>query len=161
MPSQERTPQERETLIFSNPEQAGQFTERVEERWQNEQQQGIHRRKDVVREEVAKEFEKHGQGVQNQNIKHPWEHTPAEHEETQHLVDVAFSKDLSAALRLAQKSEHYPRNLDLFHDTLTGEMYELMHATKLNQQPLGGWVIVAVVGMMIVIAVSILILNLF
>ena len=137
MPSQERTPKERETLIFSNSEQAGKFTERIQEQWEQAEKRSAGHKKKVIQDEVAKEFEKYGQAVQS--IKHPWDHSPAEHEETQQLVDLAFAKDLGAALRVAQKSEHYPRNLDLFHDILTGEMYDLLKETKLNRQPIGVW----------------------
>lgn len=148
MPSIERTPKERETLIFSNPDQAGQFKERVEQGWQQVETPGAGYKKKVVQDEVAKEFEKHGHGVQM--IKQPWDHTPAEHEETQHLVDLAFAKDLGAALRVAQKSEHYPRNLDLFHDILTGEMYEVLKESKLNRQPVGVWFLL-IAGVWIVV----------
>jgi predicted ATPase len=141
MAQQERTPRERETLIFSSPEAAQEFTQEVQEQLRQSEQAGIHRKRAVVATAVTKEFEKEGEAAEV--VRHPWEHTTTEHAEAQRLVDIAFAKDLPAALRAARQSQHYPRILDLFHDVLTGEMYGLLHEHKLNRQPLA-WFLLAV-----------------
>lgn len=139
----ERTPNERQTMIFSRPEQAQGFTERVAEQLERQQMEGVHRRREVVAGAVAQEFASHGEAVEL--IRTPWEHTAQEHAEVQHLVDVAFAKDLPAALRLARQSPHYPRNLDLLHDLLTGQMYALVQQSALHQQPVLPWVAAVII----------------
>ncbi len=136
-PNHERAPRERETLIFSHPEAAQKFSERVRERVHPQQSSAVQRKREIIAEEVAKEFEKEGLGVSN--LHQPWEHTPAEHEEVQHLVNMAFQKDLSTTLRSARHSSHFPRNLDLLHDVLTNEMYELLKGSGVNKQAMGLW----------------------
>lgn len=132
----ERTQYERETLVFPTPEGAQGFREKVE-RPLTSLGQG---RRAAVAQQLQEEFAKAGETVGT--IKTPWEHTAAEHEEVQRLVDVAFAQDLPAAIRQAKTSGHYPRNLDLLHDVLTGEMYELMRQHGLQKQPLG-WTLLA------------------
>lgn len=144
----ERTPQERETLIFPSAEEAQGWLEQFGEHLGQEQRLGIRRRRELLGEELAEEFEKQGEGVAL--IARPWEHTQAEHAEVQHLVDVAFARDLPAALKLARSSGYYPRNIDLFHDVLTTEMYQLLREEKLNQQPLA-WGVLGMVGIIIVV----------
>ncbi|MEX0649600.1 MAG: hypothetical protein WD200_01200 [Candidatus Andersenbacteria bacterium] len=137
----ERTPQERETLIFSQPEQAQEFSERVAERITTPT--GQRSKKESLAQELAEEFDRQGEGVGK--VLHPWEHTAEEHQEVQQLVNVAFEKDLPAALKLARSSNHYPRNIDLLHDVLTTEMYELVRESHLNHQPTGVvWLVTAV-----------------
>ena len=131
----ERSPQERETLIFSSPEQAQEFAERVDESSRQEKVRGVKRRREMVAEAVEDEFIRQGETVNS--YLQPWEHNKAEHEEAQRLVDEAFEKDLSAAIKKAQDSDSYPRNLDLFHDVLIGEMYDLLIKRGLNKQPVG------------------------
>lgn len=138
----ERTPLERETLIFPTPDEAQGWLERVGERFSQEDRKGVRRRRELLREEMARQFDQHGEGVSL--IAQPWEHTPQEHAEVQQLVDVAFERDLPAALRQARSSEYYPRNIDLFHDVLTTEMYELLQEHKLNRQPISVAVLVTV-----------------
>ncbi len=150
MPTVERTPYERESLIFPTPQEGREFSERVGEKLQQNDVAGIGRHKEIVAEEIAAQLEKTGEGVQS--IKHPWEHTPAEHAEAQHLVDIAFSKDLWAAVGQARKSEHYPRNLDLFHDVLTNEMYQLIKEHNLQRQSL----IPAGLGLALILSVGLL-----
>jgi hypothetical protein len=151
MPSTaERTPREKETLIFATPEEAQRWRESVGEQLRAPQTEGVHRQKDIVGQAVAKQFEQTGEGVGV--IRHPWEHTPQEHEEAQHLVDIAFSKDLWAAVKQARSSPHYPRNLDLFHDVLTNELYEGLREHGLQKQS----VIPAALGAAIVLAVGLL-----
>src|SRR5690349_1727359 len=125
----ERTPQERETLLFAHPEAAQAWRENVGEQLQQAKSPAIDRRREVVAAAVAEQFTQAGTPVQI--IREPWTHTSAEHSEAQQLVDVAFAQDLPAAIRLAQKSPHYPRNLDLFHDVLTGEMYDLLQESEI------------------------------
>jgi hypothetical protein len=154
----ERTPQERETLMFPNPEEAREFSERAHERLQREQQPGLKRDREIVGEEVAQEFERRGEPVEI--IREPWDHTHEEHEEVQTLIDTAFEKDLGVALRKAKHSPHYPRNLDLFHDVLTSQMYELITQRQLNKQPLAIWVAVIVGAVLGVLAFVIVLLAL-
>lgn len=147
----ERTAHERETLIFKTPEQAREWREQVGERLEQARQPGVDRRREQLGEEISKEFAVHGEAAGG--LRTPWEHTHAEHEEVQALVDTAFAKDLPAALRVAAKSAHYPRNLDLFHDVLTGEMYKLLIEHKLNKQPVGAITIMGAVILIVVIAI--------
>lgn len=132
-PSFERATPEKESLIFSNPEKAQEFTGRLEKR--AEQSPADTSRREQLSEALAHEFEQEGEGVER--ITHPWEHTPQEHEEVQQLVEIAFEKDLPAALRAARSSDHYPRNVDLLHDLLTTEMYDLVRDSQINKQSTG------------------------
>ncbi|MBI1833218.1 MAG: hypothetical protein HYR90_00105 [Candidatus Andersenbacteria bacterium] len=149
MPSQERPPQERETLLFDNPEAANTFRERVERRTTAEERPGVKNRREVVADEVANEFQKQGESATS--LHQPWEHTPAEHEEVQDLVNVTFSQDLKAALTKARRSSNYPRNVDLLHDVLTSEMYQLMQQQEINKQSLSGWFMGVLVTVLIVL----------
>jgi hypothetical protein len=155
----ERTARERETLIFSNREQAQQFQERLEGRVQREQQGGVDKRREVVADEIAAELEK----VHDvpPALTQPWEHTAAEHEEVQQLVNVAFEKDLKAAISQARKSQHYPRNLDLLHDVLTGEMYSLLVSSRINRQPVIGGVLGAAIVVLLAMALLVLTFSAF
>jgi len=135
---QERSPHEQETLIFPSQEEAKGWAERVGDRLKREDRRGVSKRREVVAEEVAKEFERYGEGVGTVPL--PWEHTQEEHSEAQRLIDLAFERDLPAALRKARASGHYPRNIDLFHDVLTAEMYDLVREHKLHRQPVGWWI---------------------
>lgn len=152
----ERTPRERETLIFPDAEGAQGFRERVGEQLQRPV--GGEAGREVVREEVSNQFASYGEVVSV--VKQPWEHTPAEHEEAQALADVAFAEDLGAAIRQAQKSGHYPRNLDLLHDLLTGELYQYVKEGHINQQPLMLWVVeIAVIVLVAALAVLLLLIS--
>lgn len=148
----ERTPHERETLLFPNSETAQTFKENVAERMAQQPKSKEHQRA-VVAEAVAQQFTQAGEAVDL--VREPWTHTPAEHEEVQQLVNVAFQRDLGAAIAQARRSPHYPRNLDLLHDVLTGEMYDLLREGGLNKQPLGGWVI-AVIAIVLITAMVLL-----
>lgn len=152
-PNKERTPQERETLIFPSPEEAKGWLERVGERLRAEDTAGIKRRREVVAQEVAREFESHGEGIGAYIL--PWEHSVDEHREVQHLVDLAFEKDLPAALKLARSSGTYPRNIDLFHDVLTTEMYQLVREHKLYRQPLS-WGVIVTAGIVLLLVLVII-----
>jgi hypothetical protein len=134
MPSVERTPQERETLVFSSPEEATAFREHVNEQLDA---QPVHTREDrqIVADVIAQEFEAAGHPVGGK-VSHPWEHSTEEHSEVEELVDVAFAQDLSTALSQAKVSSFYPRNIDLFHDVLTGELYEHVKESQVNKQML-------------------------
>lgn len=138
----ERTPSERSTLMFESSERARQFSERVAENVQQRRRPGVRADKEVMAEEVAHEFEQQGEPVDI--IREPWQHTKEEHEEAQQLVNLTFQRDLGAALRKARASRNYPRNLDLFHDVLTHEMYQLMQSSEVNKQPVGLWLILIV-----------------
>jgi hypothetical protein len=150
-PSPERSQRARETLLFAQPEQAQAFAHEVGEKLQRQQGDTVRRDREIVGEAVAQQFDAAGEVTSS--LREPWEHTAAEHEEVQKLVDVTFARDLSAALRVARQSDTYPRNIDLFHDLLTGELYQLVQQHKLNRQPLGGWGLAAagaVIGALLV-----------
>lgn len=157
MPSSpERTPQERETLIFPTPEEAQSWREHVQDKLARPGVKDVDGSREVVGAEVAAQFAAHGEGATW--LREPWEHSPAEHEEAQKLVDVAFAHDLSAALKIAKRSVYYPRNLDLLHDLLTGELYEHVRQNKVNQQPLLLWFTeVAVIVLIAALAVLLLV----
>ena len=138
MAFKERKPQERETLIFSTAEQAGEFRDGVAERVA-EQGTDVRREREIIAEAVADELAAHGEG--GHSLEYPWQHTPEEHAEVQGLVDTAFEHDVTTALKTARRSEHYPRNIDLLHDTLTTELYEGIIEHRINQQPVLGSVL--------------------
>jgi hypothetical protein len=146
-----RSARERETLVFATPEEATAWREKLERRREEPGQEG--QRRTVVTKALEEEFARAGEDVRV--VREPWEHTPEEHREVQELIDVAFAQDLPAAIRLARRSPHYPRNLDLLHDTLTGEMYELVQQHKLEKQPLWLWAVVVgvAVGLSLVVIV--------
>ncbi|MEK7557566.1 MAG: hypothetical protein AAB538_06295 [Patescibacteria group bacterium] len=153
----ERTPHERETLIFPTPDEAKGWLERVGERITREERKGVRRRRELLGEELAEEFDRQGEGVRV--ISHPWDHTREEHAEVQRLVDVAFARDLPAALRIARSSDYYPRNIDLFHDVLTTEMYDLLREHKLNRQPVSTGVLISAVILTVVASVLLWVLT--
>ena len=128
----ERAPGERETLIFSSPEEAQDFRERVGDHEKRVAQEGVEQRREVLAEEVAVEFARHGDDIGQ--YEQPWEHDEKEHKQVQELVNVAFTDDLETALKLARKSAQYPRIIDLLHDVLTGRMYDEMVADGVNTQ---------------------------
>jgi len=129
----ERAPRERETLIFTSPEEASEFRERVAE-GERQIAPGARRDREALSDAVAAEFEKHGDPVGL--YEQPWEHDEEEHQQAQELVDVAFADDLETALKLARKSPQYPRIIDLFHDVLTGQMYDEMVKEGVNARSL-------------------------
>ncbi len=133
MAAPERTPQERETLIFRTPQEARDFRERVSEQLSQQPVRGVTRGREVVAAAVEREFAKHGEAAGL--LPWPWEHTPEEHSEVQSLVDMAFAHDVEAALRRARRSNHYPRNVDLLHDVLTSELYALLQQREINRAP--------------------------
>lgn len=135
-----RSSQERETLMYSTPEQAQEWQEGVREKLKAESTGDVRRPREVVAEAVADQFASEGYAV---SLSHPWKHSESEHAEVQNLVDVAFAQNLTAALKQARQSPHWPRNLDLLHDVLTTEMYELVQEHDLNRQPLVGWLLFA------------------
>ena len=154
----ERTPREQATLIHETPEQGQELAEGVQERLRQEADGGRARGREVVGAAVAEEFAAEGESVET--VREPWEHTPAEHEEVQALADLAFAKDLPAALQQARKSEHYPRNVDLLHDVLTGELYDLLREHALHRQPLlGRGLVLAGVGLLALVVIVLLWLS--
>lgn len=140
--------------MFPSAEQAQRFREQAAERAGRTRQPEVRRDREALAEAVAEEFAQYGEGVGL--VREPWEHTPAEHAEAQQLVDVAFAQDLSAALKLARQSEHYPRNLDLFHDVLTSELYDLMRETGINRQPLTAWILTGFIVVLVAVLIVIL-----
>lgn len=140
MAGQEREPREKETLIFSTPERAREFAERVSGRARRESGSGVTMRREVVGREVADLLLKQGEAADV--LSRPWEHTGVEHKEVQELVDMAFDQDLSAALKKARGSDNYPRNIDLLHDVLTSELYEILQQRGINRQSLKSWPVI-------------------
>lgn len=119
-----------ENLVFASSEEAVRFQESLEHRIEKERSQDISHGREIVAEELAKKFEEHGTGVSSLHI--PWEHTQEEHREAQELVNVAFAENLHTAIAQAEKSDSFPRNIDLFHDVLTGELYDAVVRSRLN-----------------------------
>lgn len=149
-----RAAHERETLIFSGLEHAERFREKVLERLEKKNISGPAQTKKIVADAVAEEFESEGEAVGG--LWYPWQHSAEEHAEVQQLVDIAFAQNLTTALRLARKSPHYPRNLDLFHDVLTGEMYHVVSAQGVNRQAPAyyiGMAVVIIVGALFLVGV--------
>ncbi len=145
----ERSARERETLIFATPEAAAEFKEATGEQLRaQEKTAGVGQKREVIADAVAAEFAKEGETVAL--VKTPWEHTSVEHEEVQHLVDVAFAKDLPTAIKQARGSPHYPRNLDLLHDVLTGEMYDAMKGSGIAKQSILPWVLAFVLAVVVI-----------
>jgi|GEM_PF-2738030 hypothetical protein len=159
MVAQETEPRERESLIFDTPEKAQDFVERVEEKVQQDKRQGIERKREITAQEIATEIEQYGE--ESIDLTQPWEHSPEEHQEVQSLVEVAFREDLPLALKKARKSKDYPRIIDLFHDVLTGQMYEAVVQAGVNKQKVGKgqWVIVAGVLLLIITALIIFLFS--
>lgn len=129
----------RERLIFHSPEVASEFARDVEARIAKEQAPGVSKDREIVSQELAKKFEQEGHSVSP--LVHPWEHSQEEHIEAQKLVDLAFSSDLATAISEAEKSSSFPRNIDLFHDVLTGEMYESVVKSRINAPHVPLWLI--------------------
>lgn len=140
---EDRTRRERETLVFNSPEEAATFTRRVEKRIKQEGGPGISHEREIVSQELIKQFEQEGQGVSR--VTHPWEHSKEEHAEVQQLVNIAFTHNLTDAISQAEKSPSFPRNIDLFHDVLTGEMYEAIRGTRISTQVVPVWIILLLV----------------
>jgi hypothetical protein len=130
-----------ENLVFATAEEAGQFRESVEYAQVEHRGESQSRDREVVGEVLAEKFDQEGHGVSSLHA--PWEHSQAEHDEVQVLVDMAFTHDLAAALRKAEQSPSFPRNIDLFHDVLTGELYEAVRTRRLNTAHVPVWIIIA------------------
>jgi predicted ATPase len=127
----------RETLVFKTPEEAQEFAERVEGKLEQEQGEEVKQGREIVREELGRVMEAAGEG--SAALRQPWQHSAEEHMEAQQLVEVAFEDDLLAALKRAQKSANYPRNIDLLHDILTEQLYEAVARRRLNKVSLKKW----------------------
>ncbi|HLC49776.1 MAG TPA: hypothetical protein VJI96_05330 [Candidatus Andersenbacteria bacterium] len=132
----------KERLIFHSPELASDFTRTVENRIEQERKMGVSNNREIVSQELAKKFEAEGHGVSL--LATPWEHSDSEHVEAQALVDVAFHSSLTAAIAQAEKSPSFPRNMDLFHDVLTGQMYDAIVGARINTQHIPYWIIVMI-----------------
>src|SRR3989344_5059624 len=156
--SRERTPREQETLIFERPHEAWEFTERIEAKVDQTTGAKVHRPREIIAEAVSREFERHGEAVGS--LSQPWEHTVEEHQEAKKLVDLAFAQDLEAALKQARVSHAYPRNIDLLHDALTREPYELLVKRGMNRQAVVAWPLYAGLAVMTVLSVILVILIL-
>jgi len=158
MSSPERAPHEKETLVHQTPEQAAEFQQEVAERVEQQRGDVVASPREAVGEVVADEMALHGHGVTE--LSQPWEHSEAEHVEAQALVDIAFDRDLPAALAKARASDTYPRNLDLFHDVLTNELYSMLVEHKLNHQPLAGWGLLLAVIVLVALIAGLLVMVL-
>ncbi|MDA1168926.1 MAG: hypothetical protein O3A36_01150 [bacterium] len=131
-----------EKLIFRSPEHAAEFTKHVEHRINQERKPDISNPKEIVSQELAKQFEIEGHGVSL--LSHPWEHTKEEHAEVQQLVNVSFMHGLTSAIAQAEKSTSFPRNIDLLHDLLTGEMYDAILRSRIIVQRMPVWIYFAI-----------------
>lgn len=151
---EDRTRRERETLIFQSPEGAEDFTRDIENRIQQEKKHGVVRQREIVGQKLAEQFDGMGHGVSL--LSRPWEHTQAEHVEVQKLVDVAFAHDLATAISQAEKSPFFPRNIDLFHDLLTGEMHEAISRTRVPVRHIPLWIILSIPAVFILLLAAIL-----
>lgn len=119
-----------ENLVFATSQEAQAFRESVEGRIDSSRMHGATRPREIVGEELAKKFEEHGAAVASLHT--PWEHTQEEHAEVQDLVNIAFADDLQSAIRAAEKSSSFPRNMDLLHDVLTSELYDAVVQGRVN-----------------------------
>lgn len=119
-----------ERLVFANSQEGAQFREVVEKRIASERRADASKEREIVGEELAKKFDEHAVGVSP--LRTPWEHTQEEHNQVQDLVTMAFTHDLRYALHHAENSPLFPRNIDLFHDVLTGELYSAVLNRRLN-----------------------------
>lgn len=129
-------------LVFVDSREAELFRKSLETKIAAERVPGIARGREIIGEELAKKFEEHGVGVLS--LRSPWEHSQEEHAEVQGLVNVAFGHDLRTALRRAERSASFPRNVDLFHDVLTGELYDAVLGHRLNTVHASAWIIIAI-----------------
>ena len=158
LPQRGATEEEKpESLIWRNKEGANEFIKRVKTRKEQETRQGVRRDRELLADELAREIEK--QGEEAVDTSWPWEHSPEEHREVQRLVEVAFREDLVLALKKMRKSEHYPRIVDLFHDVLTEQMYEVLIKAGLNKQRVGKgmWTLIGLAGLLVLGALAALI----
>jgi len=150
---EKNTTKERETLIFQSPERAEEFTAHIEQRIKEESTHDVSRGREVVSEELVKQFDQHGHGVAV--LSHPWEHSVIEHAEAQELVNTAFTKDLSAAIAQAENSPLFPQNIDLFHDVLTGEVYEAVSRMRMNTQTMS-YKMVTLLGLFAILVLGVI-----
>jgi hypothetical protein len=120
----------RESLLFRNPEQADSFRQSYERRVEKEALPGVNRGREIMADHLVEVFEHEGVGITP--VREPWEHSTAEHEEVQQLVEVAFTDGLEGAIHRAKESPHFPRNIDLLHDVLTGRLYEAVVTSRAN-----------------------------
>lgn len=153
----ERSPREKETLIFKTPEEAAAFRENVRERMDEMATPGVKRDREAVGEMVGEQLARHGEVSEMLNT--PWEHSGDEHEEAQKLVDMAFKEDLQVAIRQAQSSSYYPRILDLLHDVLTGQVYEVIAQKEVNRAKPNKLIIAGVVGVGVLVILALLVLG--
>ncbi|PIT97790.1 MAG: hypothetical protein COT71_04180 [Candidatus Andersenbacteria bacterium CG10_big_fil_rev_8_21_14_0_10_54_11] len=151
----ERTPRERETLIFQTPEEAADFREDVGERLARERRGGVRRERETVAEAVADELERFGEGVA-MVYRQPWDHSEEEHTAAQQLVDLAFEQDLPAALAAARRRADFPRIVDLFHDVLTGQLYDLLRQQGMTKLRLRGALAAGAAAAALLLAASLL-----
>lgn len=149
-----------ENLIFKTQQEAAAFRESLEQKIVSERLPGTVREREIIAEELAKKFEEQGAGVSTLHT--PWEHSQQEHIEVQELVNTAFVHGLSTALRRAEQSDSFPRNIDLFHDVLTGELYDAVLGRRLNTVHTSSWGIVAIAipVLLLIIAVFVFVYSL-
>ncbi len=143
-----------ENLVFTNAQEAAEFRESVESNIMNNSVAGTHRPREILAEELAKKFAEHGVGVSSLHT--PWEHSQEEHHEVQDLVNVAFADTLPAALRRAENSPLFPRNIDLFHDVLTGELYDAVVGQRLDTMHVSVFATIALVLPILLLIIAIL-----
>lgn len=144
--NRERAPRERETLIFTSPEEAQEWREGLKE-GEQPVTPGLRRDREALSDAVAAEFDKLGEPVGQ--YEQPWEHDEEEHSQAQELVNVAFADDLETALKLARKSPQYPRIIDLFHDVLVGQLYDELVKDGVNARSLHSRPVLIALGLIV------------
>lgn len=147
-----------ETLAFSSPEKAREFSKRIEQRENRERHPEINRQREIIASELADEFTREGEAVTI--MKTPWEHTKEEHQQAQRLVATALEKDLKSAIQEAKEQHEYPRNIDLFHDFLTTSLYKKIHSSGITRESPAPWLLIVVCIVIITILLSIVIVLL-
>lgn len=151
MPTETRKENPEGSLVFSTPEQARKFAERVKENLEhkNEVEPNQERKneltekriKDAIREEL--ESETSGAGpIAAVDDRGEWQYSAEERASVQQYVNIAFATTVQKAVEKimleiimmaggkVDKAATY-RKLDLFHDTLTDHLYQDMTARKM------------------------------
>ena len=150
MPEVKRNESPEGSLVFSTPEQAREFAERVKENFGRKtelepKQEGRNevterRIKDAIREELENERSGAGQAMVAEG-KGEWQYSAEDRAVVQQYVNVAFATTIQKAVEEMMREKIVAngkideaatyRKLDLFHDTLTDHLYQDMGARKM------------------------------
>lgn len=150
MPTETRNENPEGSLVFSTPERAQEFAERVKGNLERKREaepslegknELIEKRiKDAIREEL--ESETGGAGpVAVVEGKGEWQYTAADRAAVQQYVNAAFATTVQRAVEEMMREKIVAngkvdeaatyRKLDLFHDTLTDHLYQDMGVRKM------------------------------